>query len=254
MRTLTKATRLLLVSILLAPWGCSLSRHAPPQQHYVLGAGPPPHVTAPVVASDRPIIGLRPPRLAAYLDSPYIVIRRGPHRVVFSEFHRWGEDLAHGVGRAVAAHLASGAPSWRVVIAPWGPGSQPDYVVQLHVLRFEGVVPDAPGTSEGEAHLRATWEITRRENGQLLSRGTTEVGEPGWPMEDFEGLVNRLDQGLATLAEAVLADLERVFVAGSAHPVRQDAGRDGVSRKGTASRDPAGRAMVGHGRPGLPRG
>lgn len=216
MQTPTKVIRLLLASVLLAPWGCSLSRNAPPQQHYVLGGGSRPDITAPVVDSGGPIIGLRPPRLAAYLDNPYIVVRRAPHRVGFSEFHRWGEDLARGVGRAVAGHLEARAPSWRIEVAPWGSGVHPDYVVQLHVLRFEGVVPDAAGAASGEAHLRATWEILRRQDGALVSGGTTEVREPGWTVGDFDGLVSRLDQGLATLAEALLADLERLLPARAA--------------------------------------
>jgi hypothetical protein len=210
-QTSTKAIRLLLASIMLAPGGCSLSRNAPPQQHYVLGEDSRLDITAPVVDSGGPVVGLRPPRLAAYLDNPYIVVRGAPHRVAFAEFHRWGEDLARGISRAMAGHLAARAPSWRIEVAPWEPGAQPDYVVQLHLLRFEGVVPDEPGASVGEAHLRATWEILRRQDGALLSRGTTEVREPGWTVGDFDGLVGRLDQGLATLAEALRADLERLL-------------------------------------------
>ncbi|MGD2071737.1 MAG: PqiC family protein [Gemmatimonadota bacterium] len=225
--------RLLLASILLGPWGCSLSRHAPPQQHYVLGESPRPDLPAPVADPGGPVIGLRPPRLAAYLDNPYIVVRRASNRVGFSEFHRWGEDLARGISRAVAGHLAPRASSWRIQIAPWGSQAQPDYVVQLHVLRFEGVVPEAGEASGGEAHVWATWEITRREDGALLSRGTTEVREPGWTVGDFDGLVSRLDQGLATLAQALLADLERVLAVRAARTQPLDAGREPHAERGS---------------------
>lgn len=212
MQTSTKAIRLLLAATILpASWGCGLSRNAPPQQHYVLGERPRPEITAPDVDSDGPVIGLRPPQLAEYLDNPYIVVRRAPHRVGFSEFHRWGEDLVRGISRSVAGHLAARAPSWRVETAPWEPGARPDYVVQLDILRFEGVVPDASEASTGEVHLWATWEIIHRPDGTRLSHGTTEVREPGWTVGDFDGLVNRLDQGLATVAQALAADLERVL-------------------------------------------
>lgn len=210
MRTPTTVIRLLLASTLLVPWGCSLSRHAPAQRHYVLGEGSRPDVALPAADSSDAVIGLRPPRLAAYLDVPFIVVRRAPHRVELSEFHRWGEDLARGVGRAVAGHLAAGVPDWRIQVAPWGPGAEPDYVIQVHVLRFEGVAPDGPETSEGEAHVRADWEILRRRDGVLLHRGTTDVRED-WTVGDFDGLVSRLDQGLAIVAEALRVELERVL-------------------------------------------
>jgi hypothetical protein len=209
MRTPTNVIRLLLASTLLVSWGCGLSRNAPPQQHYVLGSGAQLDVAAPADDGDA-VIGLRPPRLAAYLETPFIVLRRAPHRVELSEFHRWGEELERGISRAVAGHLAAGAPSWRVEVAPWGSGAQPDYLIQLHLLRFEGVVPDEPGAVVGQAHVQADWEILRRQDGVLLSRGTTDVRE-NWTVGDFDGLVSGLDQGLATLAEALRADLERVL-------------------------------------------
>jgi hypothetical protein len=209
MWTPTNAIRLLLASTLVVSWGCSLSRNAPPQQHYVLGEGSQPDIAAPVGDSADAVIGLRPPRLAAYLETPFIVVRHAPNRVELSEFHRWGEELARGISRAVAGHLAAGAPSWRIEIAPWDAGAQPDYLIQVHLLRFEGVVPDGPEAPVGEAHLRATWEILRREDGALLSRGTTDVRE-GWTVGDFDGLVSGLDQALAALVEALRADLERV--------------------------------------------
>lgn len=223
MPTSTKVIRLLLTTTLLVAWGCGLSRHAPPQRHYVLGEASRPDVAGSPVEPGGPVIGLRPPRVAAYLETPHIVVRRSPHRVGFSEFHRWGESLARGISRAVAGHLEAGAPSWRIEIAPWRAGEPPDYVVQLHILRFEGVAPDASEDSAGEARLSATWEITRLQDGARLSLGTTDVREPGWTVGDFDGLVSRLDRGVATLAGALRADLDRVL---STRASRTSGGRD----------------------------
>jgi uncharacterized protein len=208
MQTLTRnrTIHLLLSAILLSPTGCfSLSHSAPPQQHYVLGASGPTELSAP--PADQPmadssghLIGLRPPRLADYLANPFIVVRHGSHQVEFSEYHRWGEDLGRAINRTVAVRLAAVAPLHRVETAPWPGGTSPALVIQLQILRFEGVTQERSGSGQGEAHLLATWEIVRPLDGAVLGRGTTEVREGGWSVGDFDGLVRLLDAGLATLA------------------------------------------------------
>jgi len=201
-----RTIHLLLFALLLSPAGCFSLRHdAPPQQHYVLGADRPSELAAP--PPDRPLtdpsgqlIGLRPPRLADYLATPFIVVRRGSHQVEFSEYHRWGEDLGRAINRTVAVRLAALVPSHRVERAPWPSGTSPALLIQLQILRFEGVGPERSESGEGEAHLLATWEILRPLDGAVLGRGTTEVREGGWSVGDFDGLVRLLDSGLATLA------------------------------------------------------
>jgi uncharacterized protein len=215
---------LFLLAMLLAPAGCfSLSRSAPPQQHYVLGAGQAtesvatPLVDRPVAPPEMHVIGLRLPRLADYLATPFIVVRRGSHQVEFSEYHRWGEDLGRSINRAVAGRLVAAGrlvdrlPPLRVEAAPWPGGTSPDHVIQLHVLRFEGVVPEDSGTGEGEAHLLATWEIVRSLDGALVGQGYTEIRAGGWTVGDFGGLVRLLDAGLDGLAEDLVTGLQRAM-------------------------------------------
>jgi len=215
--TRNRTVRLFLFATFLSLAGCfSLSREAPLQQHYVLGVGGAPDHAAP--PADRPgedvsghVIGLRPTRLADYLASPFIVIRRGAHQVEFSEYHRWGEDLSRAINRTVAGHLAALAPPHRVEAAPWPTGTAPDHVIQVHILRFEGVARDDSVNGEGEALLLATWEILSRLDGAVLSRGTTEVREGGWSVGDFDGLVRLLDAGLEVLAEDLALALDRAL-------------------------------------------
>jgi len=218
-KTLTRNRMIgLLLFTLLPLTGCfGLGRQAPPQQHYVLGVGgPPEHATLP---ADRPVedprgrfIGLRAPRLADYLATPFIVVRRGTHQVEFSEFHRWGEDLGRAINRIVAGKLAALASPHRVEAAPWPAGISPDHVIQVHILRFEGVTREDSVDGEGEAHLLATWEILRPLDGAVLARGTTEVREGGWSVGDFDGLVRLLDAGLEILAGDLALSLERALV------------------------------------------
>jgi uncharacterized lipoprotein YmbA len=159
------------------------------------------------------VVGFRLPRLANYLASPFVVLRRGTHRIEFSDLDRWGEDLALGINRRLTGEMTILAPHSRFESAPWPAGAIPDQIVQLEILRFEGVAPEA-GASEmaGEAHLLATWEISRSRDNVLLSRGVTEVRTAGWKVGDFQALVGLLDAGISTLAEEILSELEAIEV------------------------------------------
>lgn len=202
-----RTTRFLLLCTLLAVGGCfSLARAPSTPRHYVLGGGA--DAAASTAAPARTTIGLRPPRLAEYLATPFIVVRRGTHQVGFSDFDRWGEGLIEGIGRTVARRMAAQAPSLRVETTPWPTTAQPEYVIEMDVLRFEGVAPTDALAVEGEAHLLATWEITRRRDGSLVASGATEVREPGWTVGDFDGLVALLDAALDTLGAELVRELE----------------------------------------------
>jgi uncharacterized lipoprotein YmbA len=222
--SLTRILRILLLAALLPLAGCfSLSRNAPPALHYVLApggaAGEP---DAPILAAERGagagFVGVRPARMADYLASPFIVVRRGAHQVEFTEHHRWGEDLGRAINRGVAGRLSAAAPL-RVEAAPWPAGTSPSRVIQLHILRFEGVAPQTGEPSSGgegasgapvsgEAHFQATWEVLHPLEGTVLARGTTEVRDAGWRVGDFHGLVRLLDASLEILARDLAQALE----------------------------------------------
>lgn len=202
-----KMSLTVLLCALLSLGGCfSLARDPNPPRHYVLGGGA--GDASSMVAPVRTSIGLRPPRLAEYLASPYIVVRRGVHRVGFSEFDRWGEDVAHGISRTLARHMAARAPSLRMETTPWPAAALPEYIIQTHLLHFEGVAPEEPLVLKGEAHLLATWEISRRLDGTLLAGGTTEVRLADWTVGDFDALVGLLDAALDTLAAELVLGME----------------------------------------------
>lgn len=192
--------------------GCSLSRGAPPEQHFVLGGGPVQETAA--AAAPRNLqglaIGVRRLQLASYLESTSVVVRRGDRaqELSLSDFHHWAEPLGDGVNRAVAGYLTAGAPFRVVDLAPWPPRAEHDYLIQLHVLRFEGVAPEDPAGTEGEAHVLATWEIVRPADGRVLARGTTDYRKGGWRVGDYAGLVALLDAGVYTLSNDLMTSLE----------------------------------------------
>lgn len=200
------------VLILVLLPGCfSLGRTSPTLEQYVIGGGGTTQLAAPIAALDGVSVGIRRLDLADYLASPAIVVRRGGHEVLTSDFHRWGEDPADGINRAVARHL-TGAASFRAVdVAPWPVRTPHDFLIQLHVTRFEGVVPaewsmTAGTTTEsaiGAAHVRASWEIIRQTDETVLARGDTEHVEEGWTVGDYAALVALLDAGLAVVTRDV---------------------------------------------------
>jgi uncharacterized protein len=196
----TRLGRLLSIPLLIGLAGCfSLGRGEPMQQHFVLGGA----VQQQNAEASRDlaglVIGMRRLQISPYLETPLIVVRRGPHQIGFSEFHRWGERLDGGINQAVAGYLATGAAFRGVDVAPWPVREKYDYVIQLHVLRFEGMAPEDEAATGGEAHMLATWEILQQD-GSVLARGTTDYRDRNWRVGDFPGLVASLDHGLSELS------------------------------------------------------
>ena len=167
--------RVLLVLTLAALTGCfSLGRDSPVQRHYVLGGGQPLSSEPQLQDLDGIAIGLREVTVAEYLESPLIVVRRGPHQVTYSEFNRWAEEPEGGVSRAIAGYLASRASFDRIDRAPWPLRREHDYLIQVELLRFEGTAPEAPNAAEGGAHVVAEWEIIAQTDGaDVCSRSST---------------------------------------------------------------------------------
>jgi uncharacterized protein len=191
--------------------GCfSLGRAEPEQQHYVLGAAAGSESSAGSSDPSGLTVGLRRLRIASYLEAPYLVVREEPGRVSYAEFHRWAEPLDGGISRAIAGWMAGRGSIRAVDLAPWPARERYDYLVQLHVDRFEGVA--GAGSDAGMAHVHASWEIIRQSDGTVLERGITEHQQPGWRAGDYPGLVRLLDAGLRAIAADVAGSLERLGV------------------------------------------
>jgi uncharacterized lipoprotein YmbA len=188
----------------------SLGRDTPAVRHYVLGGTP---TAAEGALSPDPAgvtVGLRRLDLTPYLASPSIMVRHGANRMQGSEYHRWGEDPVAGINRAFAGYLAAALPVRAVDVAPWPVRSHHDFVLQLHVTRFEGVTPEDTLALQGEAHLLASWELHRPQDGVVLARGGTDFRAAGWRVGDYAALVALLDRGLDRMAGDIVACLARV--------------------------------------------
>jgi len=201
MRKMTTLGRLALLAALVGLTGCfSLGRTEPPQRSYVLGGTAAPAVDARTPGLSGVTVGVRRLRLASYLDPLLLVVRQGENRVSYSEYHRWAEHLGEGINRAVAGYLDQRGSFATIDVAPWEARARYDYVLQLHVERFEGVAPEDPAVGVGEAHLLASWEILRHGDGEVLARGTTDHRAAGWRVGDHTDLVRLLDSSLDVLS------------------------------------------------------
>jgi uncharacterized lipoprotein YmbA len=209
MRPYKLAARFVLAATLAGTAGCfSLSRDTPALERYVLSGASTlasaPHDPAGIT------FGLRRLDLAPYLATPSIIVRRGEHGIGASEYHRWGEDPGQSISRAVASYLVASAPVAAVSIAPWPMRAEHDFLLQLHVTRFEGVADSTLAATHGAAQVGATWEILRPGDGVVLARGATAYRQEGWRIGDYAALVTLLEEGLSGVARDVVACVQRI--------------------------------------------
>jgi uncharacterized protein len=210
MNTFHRVTRILTITTMVMLTGCfSLSRDEPAIEHYVLSTADQQDIR-PRASSPGPSIGLRQVQLAEYLDIPFIVVRRGPNRIAYSDFHRWGEGLAGGINRAVVQRLLKGGHFGDVDGVPWAAGKKHDYLLEIRVERFEGVSPASPTEPMGEVHVLIEWQVLQETGGMTMATGTTEHREPGWRVGEYDALVAALERGLIRLAEDVSSSIERL--------------------------------------------
>ncbi len=207
MKYFFRTLSLLSLASLASVAGCfSLSHGAPLPRQYALGAerlkaGDPKPLAAGVT------VGIRRVELEPYLDTPLLVLRKGSREITFLEFQRWAEPLGTGIGGTLARYLAGRAPIRHVDSAPWPSRAHYDFVIQLHVLRFEGEQPELSPLAAAEAHVLVAWEIVRQDDGVVVAQATTDYRKGGSRAGDYDGLVAQLDEGLIVLADALVAKL-----------------------------------------------
>jgi uncharacterized lipoprotein YmbA len=203
------------IRYLLALWAVLLLTACPrvfrdeePLRHYTLGAIVPEALAVANGGLAGLAIGLRQPRLADYLTAQFIAVRPHPNQVRLTRHHRWGGSLDREIGRALAEYLAARAPFDRVDLVPWPPRAVYDYIIELEVLRFDAVLPGGRDSRLGQAHLRANWDIIRARDAEVVASGTTDLRQPGWPVDDYPALVGLLDDALRALADELVTQLQ----------------------------------------------
>lgn len=163
-------------------------------------------------------VGLRRTRLAAYLDTPHIIIRLGAHEVRFSEGHRWGEDLRRGISRTISKYLKEEDVIRQVDMVPWPAYVEHDYILQLQVLQFEADAEDLPaGADPGDvdelalqAHVLVEWQLIDPETNDVLHAGRSAKRVGLYEGGDYGGVVSGLDAALRQLAGEIARVIDEI--------------------------------------------
>lgn len=141
---------MLFAGVLLSA-GCS----TPPETRYYT-LSPIKDVSQRAITHDRacPAIGIGVIKLPRYLDRPQITTSIDDTEILLSEENRWAEPLSSSFPRVLARNLCGLMCTSQVVIYPWRTSVQPDYIVDVEVMRLEG----APG---GNVHMDVRWWVSR---------------------------------------------------------------------------------------------
>ena len=125
-------------------------RNTVPDQFYMLRAAD--FAGQSVINGERPMVGLGPVRIPAYLDRPQIVTATSGQEYRLSEDHRWTERLDENIARVSAQNLSALIPTDRIVMHPWPRESQPDVQVGISIQEMH-VDP------RGEVRMSALWSL-----------------------------------------------------------------------------------------------
>lgn len=129
------------------------------------------------------------------LDRPQIVLRGAGNQVTFSEFERWLGTPRDEVALAVAGGLKQALGGASVFAGPLGAGMSADFIVLLHVQRFDSALGDA-------ATVEAAWQVVPAKGatkaGQSSAREST--GGPG-----YDALVAAHSRALAAVSRDIAA-------------------------------------------------
>lgn len=200
-----RARRIAATAMAAVLCGCSST---PVTRSYVLSAT----VAAPAVAgtSAAPVtVVIRNLALPQYLDRSQIVIRGGGHRIQIVENELWAGNLRQDMTRVLVENLGKLLASDRVVAAPYSVLLQPDYRVEVEVLRFER-------GSDARVALVARWWLTRGSDGMLLaSPSETFFGSPLVADAPYEALVASMSAVYGELAQAIARGIRAAGTGGA---------------------------------------
>lgn len=176
--------------------GCSILGPpvSDPWRFYTLRA-----VAEPTSTSTALAIGVGPIRLPGYLDRSEMATRVSDGQIEFSRTDRWAEPIGSGVLRVLTLDLSDALGTEDVVGFPWPAASRIDWMVAVDVDAFERR-PDGTFTVE------ARWRIRNGQTRELVRAGVKVIHEDP-PTNDAEGSVQAASRALATLAQAIAADL-----------------------------------------------
>ena len=190
--------RTALLGLFLA--GCNLV--PPPQadttRYYVLSA---PAASVPEAAPGALRLGLKELRIADYLDTRDIVVRKGANELVLQDYARWAEPLESGIGRVLRARLLSDPGIAAVSSPPFAIGVPRDYDLTVEILHCEG--------DSDSARFAARVEIASAADGHVVARRVFVAPQGSWNGRDFGKLAALLSEDVSALGADIAGALLR---------------------------------------------
>lgn len=188
----------LLIAIALLFLGCS--RVSPPVEYYTLAPLP---RSAPVLPAQPQItIAVRPVALPDLLDRPQIIVRTGETTVSISDFQRWAGTLRKDCTRVLVENLNILLQDVRAAAATDDIALDPDFIVAVHVNRFDG-------RPEGGLVLSAVWSIKHTKGKPEMAVRKSLIDEKS-EAPGYEGLVAAHSRAVAALSREIAAEIRRI--------------------------------------------
>jgi hypothetical protein len=140
-------------------------------------------------------IGVGPVELPNYLDRPQIAVRSGANELIYSETHRWAEELKDNMTNVLAQNLSLLVPADRVTVFPWGRTTSINYQVMAEISRFDA-------DTSGIVVLSANWKLYREQNREVVAQKKSKFTEP-LGGNDYTEIVAAQSRALAALSREI---------------------------------------------------
>ncbi len=179
-----------------------------PTRHYVL-TGPAVETVNAALGQGTLKVGVRTVSVAPYLDGKSMIVRRGENEIDYRDFARWAEPLGVAINRMLVARLHVSPKVARVFPQPFPFDVARDVDVAVTVLRAEGQVKaDGTATISFLCGIQIV-RVNERPDAvpEVLAREVFEAPEIPWTEGDYSVLASGLSEGIAKLAEAIVAKL-----------------------------------------------
>jgi len=155
---------------------------------------PLPATSPPAAAAGSIPVGVGQVRLAAYLFTKSVVVRRGTNEIDYLPTIFWAERLGDNFQRVLAANLAILLPTDEIRLSAW---RSEDVAAEVYVA-----VDQFDVDADGRAVLVARWRFLSPGGSKTLKSGECRLVRQGPPPEsDAAGAIATLSELLAALSD-----------------------------------------------------
>lgn len=185
----------LLAGLLLAPLWLASCR-SPEPSYYTLAPTP-----GRAVGGAPPLIELRRPGIAGYLDRSEIVRANSPYQLKLDSTERWGEPFSDMIARVLAEDLHNRLPGTSVFTSTGAISADTGARIEIDLQRFDA-------DAAGQVQLLAQVAITRGTDRSRATAQTVRITVPpaGTTTRDYVAAMSR---ALGQVADRIAAQLRR---------------------------------------------